>query len=346
MTFPLIGPTTPGAPTRRQFLVGVLAASALVACGSDDDGSSAPEVDGSSGPDDGFPRTIDTALGDVEVAAAPRRVVALGNEGDAALALGVVPALVPGSAGDPGVPDRWLVDALDDREVDVIDLTSGSVPYEQLAAARPDLILAGTFFGIEEIYDDLTAIAPTVAFESGYYEDSWQDQTRLVARALGHDGEAERVIAGVELAVTEVADAHPEWQDKTFAFAFHYDAANIQVINTTDDPSARLFLELGLALAPGSQELSTQAGGVGASIGLEHVGALDADVLVMLYASDDLRASLEANPLFTGIPAVADGRYQVITFELAVALRNPTPLSIPFALDQIERQLADALAPT
>ncbi len=66
----------------------------------------------------------------------------------------------------------------------------------------------------------------------------------------------------------------------------------------------------------------------------------------MLYASDDLRDSLEANPLFTGIRAVADGRYQVITFELAVALRNPTPLSIPFALDQIERHLADALPTT
>jgi len=339
-------PSAPSAHTRRQFLVGVLAASALAACGSDDERSSAAEATGGSGPDDGFPRTIGTALGDVDLAAAPRRVVALGNEGEAALALGVIPVMVPGSIRDPSAPDRWLADALDDHDVDVADLTSGSVPLERVSAAQPDLILAGTFFGIEDIYGDLTAIAPTVGYETGYYEDPWQDQTRLVARALGRDAEVEQVITEVERAITEVADAHPDWQGKTFAFAFHYDAANIQVINTVEDPSARLFLDLGLSLAPGSQELPTQDGGVGASIGLEHVGSLDADVLLMLYASDDLRTSLEANPLFAGIPAVADGRYQEVSFELAVALRSPTPLSIPFALDQIERHLSDALTTT
>ncbi|MGH9136618.1 MAG: hypothetical protein ACRD0G_06170 [Acidimicrobiales bacterium] len=37
------------------------------------------------------------------------------------------------------------------------------------------------------------------------------------------------------------------------------------------------------------------------------------------------------------------GRSTVIAFDLAVALRSPAPLSIPFALDRIEDHLTQAL---
>lgn len=333
--------------TRRHFLAGLAAITTLAACGSSDEYRADAAVTGADG--DGangdFPRTIRTALGEVHIERPPERILALGNEGEAALALGVVPVAVPGSALDPSTPDPWFAEALRLHDPTVLDLSSGAVPFEQVAAARPDLVLAGTYFGIDEVYDDITAIAPTVAYETGYYQDPWQYQVRLIARALGREPDADRVVTGVERKVAEVRAAHPDWDGKTFAFAFHYDAGSIQVINDPDDPVAQLFLDLGLVLAPGSRALPTQGGGVGASIGLEQVASLDADVLVMLYADETLRASLESNPLFAAVGAVAEGRSTVIDFELAVALRSPTPLSIPFALERIEGHLVEALGP-
>ncbi|MCA1672146.1 MAG: iron-siderophore ABC transporter substrate-binding protein, partial [Actinobacteria bacterium] len=81
----------------------------------------------------------------------------------------------------------------------------------------------------------------------------------------------------------------------------------------------------------------------GAQISLEQIGTLDADVLILAYTSDDLRKSLENNPVFQSVPAVKDGRYVPVSLATAFALRQPSVLSISYAIDQLEPGLAKAL---
>jgi iron complex transport system substrate-binding protein len=76
---------------------------------------------------------------------------------------------------------------------------------------------------------------------------------------------------------------------------------------------------------------------VNRSLGAEQVGLIDADLVRLGYASDELRAQLTASPLFQAVPAVRDGR--VFEFDVfgATAGNNPTLLNVPW---QLERQRA------
>lgn len=59
------------------------------------------------------------------------------------------------------------------------------IPFEQVASARPDVILAGTHYGIDDDHATLVGIAPVVTTAKGLTEDTWQDQTLLIGEALG-----------------------------------------------------------------------------------------------------------------------------------------------------------------
>ncbi|MGH3981786.1 MAG: hypothetical protein ACRDST_03610 [Pseudonocardiaceae bacterium] len=63
----------------------------------------------------------------------------------------------------------------------------------------------------------------------------------------------------------------------------------------------------------------------------------------MAYASDDLRTSLESNPVFRAAPAVRSGHYLPFSVDAISALRLPSVLSIPYGLDQLEPGLAKTL---
>lgn len=60
------------------------------------------------------------------------------------------------------------------------------------------------------------------------------------------------------------------------------------------------------------------------------MAAHDADVVIMAYASEDLRTSLEAIP-FQAAPAVCSGRYLPVSVDAISSLRLPLVLPIPTA---------------
>ena len=74
-------------------------------------------------------------------------------------------------------------------------------------------------------------------------------------------------------------------------------------------------------------------GDQGARISLEQLGILNADVLIISYASDDLRTSLESSPVFQAVPAVRNGHYLPVSLDTITALRLPSVLSIPHGLE-------------
>jgi hypothetical protein len=106
-----------------------------------------------------------------------------------------------------------------------------------------------------------------------------------------------------------------------------------QTINSPSDYAAQLLSDLGLSLPPAVTALR---GDQGAQISLERLDTLDADVLIMAYAPDDLRTSLESNPVFRAAPAVCSGHYLPVSVDGISAVRLPSMLSIPYGLDQLE----------
>lgn len=144
---------------------------------------------------------ITHAMGTTEVPEDPQRVVVLTNEGtEAALSLGVTPVGAANSwNGDP-----WW-DHITEAMGDAVPVgTENSINLELVAGLEPDLIL-GNKQRHEEIYPQLSAIAPTVLSER--LRGDWKVNFRLYAEALGRSERGEEVIAAYDAKVADLRAA-------------------------------------------------------------------------------------------------------------------------------------------
>ncbi|WP_448624890.1 ABC transporter substrate-binding protein [Geodermatophilus sp. URMC 64] len=174
----------------RLAVLVLAAALPLAACG----GTSGEEPAAGSPPaaDGAFPRTVEHAMGSTEIAEQPVRVVVLDTgELDSALALGVTPVGAVTTDVSSGFLSYLAEDAADVEQVGTI----GEPNLEAIAALRPDLILSNEVRH-EELYDELSAIAPTVFAEQ--VGAVWKDNLLLAAEALGLEDEAEAALADYE----------------------------------------------------------------------------------------------------------------------------------------------------
>jgi iron complex transport system substrate-binding protein len=320
---------------RRTILAGGLAlAGAIAGCAAPQPGA---EEDAAKA---GFPRRVETALGPVDIPRKPQRIVTLGREAEVMLAFGVTPVGMPKSYYSEGV-EPYLQDRIAGRDVTVLDMANG-IPYEQVAALRPDLILAGTYYQIEGEQARLSQIAPVVTFRRGSYVDTWQEQAVLIGEAVGEEQRAAAVVAQLEARIADFATRHPAWRDRTFTMSFNYEAGKITTMVDPEDFAIRLINQLGLVLSPGLAGLR-QAGTEQPDLSYEVVSTLDADVMLMAYISPDVQAQLEALPVFANLPSVREGRYIPVDLITVSALRTPMVLGIEYALDQLVPPLERAL---
>lgn len=290
-----------------------------------------------------FPVTITHTRGSTVIPAAPTRVVALGQgDVDAAIAVGgpLVGAVSDAYAADSIAP--WLVGRLDPAKVTMLaapDESGGSPDLERIAGLRPDLILATSLFGAEDVYDKLQRIAPTVIFPTDWNSLTWQDGARFVGKALGRSAEMHMAISSTEQRAAAARAAHPQLSGKTFSFSLALAADQIVTVNSTEDQGLGPFLSVGLTLPPLLAVLPHTAGPTGATISPEQLDLLNADGLFIAYLDPGVQAQVEANPVFRRMAAVEANRYFPIGPELAFALRKPSVLGLDWAYGQLEPSL-------
>ncbi|WP_155849946.1 ABC transporter substrate-binding protein, partial [Arthrobacter sp. H41] len=199
------------APARMRglFAAATIAVLSLSACSTGPtDGGSA----GTGGNDDGaaeaFPVTIEHAFGETTIEEKPERVATVSwVNADVSLALGVVPVGMPIDAygGNENGSTPWK-----DAKLEELDAAIGSenapaqyseadgIPFDEIAATNPDVIL-GVYSGLsQEDYDTLSEIAPVVAYPEIAYGTAWQDSTRIIGEALGLSDQAGELIADTE----------------------------------------------------------------------------------------------------------------------------------------------------
>jgi len=281
--------------------------------------------------------------GTTQPPASPRRVVSVGySDHDPLLALGVVPVAVrewiEGRAVWP-----WAEDELGAAEPAI--LPSAELNFEQIAALQPDLIV-GIYSGMtEDEYRTLSAIAPTVAQSADYVEFGvpWQEQTRVIGRAVGQEAEAEALVGEVEARFAEARERHPEFAGATGVVAASF-APGQYFVYGPEDGRGRFLSALGFGLPAAVTELAGDAFFV--EISRERLDLIDADVLIWVLAADGTRAAIEEDPLYQRLAAAQEGRAVFLepNGELAAALSFGTVLSLPFALDELVPALAAALA--
>ncbi len=148
-----------------------------------------------------FARDITHAMGVTDVPDNPLRVVILTNEGtEAILALGITPV----GAAQSWDGNPWHAH-LTDLLAETTDLgTELAVDLEVLATLEPDLII-GTKVRQEKIYEQLSAIAPTVMSET--IGGEWQKNMAFYADVLGKSAEAETALAAFDARTKAIHDA-------------------------------------------------------------------------------------------------------------------------------------------
>lgn len=298
--------------------------------------------------EDAYPVTFTHAFGETTLAAKPERIVTIGwTTQDAVLALGEVPVAIPEQmwGGDEKGVLPWVNDAvakLGKPMPEIINFDT-DIPYERLLALTPDLILA-PYSGItKEQYDRLSAIAPTVAYANDPWAGSWQDIMLTTGKALGKSAEAQAIVDGVNAKFAAAAAAHPEFKGKSFTFgSLWVGTAGMNVYSATD-PRIPMVEQLGLVVSPGVTELSKQPGYF-FDVSLENLASVDADVLILLDEGGPESDALYANDLIQRFAPVADGRMLRLNGKSYVmATSAPSPLSIPWMLDEFVAGLAGAV---
>ncbi|HEY9335198.1 MAG TPA: iron-siderophore ABC transporter substrate-binding protein [Kribbella sp.] len=270
-----------------------VAALALTACGGSQDEDS-PDAAGAS---DGFPRTVEHAMGSTEIPAKPKRVVALdASFVDATLILDT-PVVgyteyrsIKGSLPDYLGDDRTKYGS----EAQAVG-TLAEPNLEKIAELNPDLIVTAKVRH-EKQYEQLSKIAPTIMSETT--GPTWKDNIRLEAKALGQEALAEQEITAYEKAARTVGDA------------INAKAGNptISVTRFVDGPtrlyqkksfSGIVMQDAGLA-RPKSQDVDDFA----LEISPERIKDADADaIFVTVYADEKglgqkTAAQFKANPLW------------------------------------------------
>ncbi|WP_462188542.1 MULTISPECIES: iron-siderophore ABC transporter substrate-binding protein [unclassified Frankia] len=320
----------------KLLLAAILAATALAVtagCGSSDDGSGGTAASASAATGS-FPVTLKNKFGTTVIKSQPKRIIALSYEEDILATLGITPIAYAKNEYKPDGVFPWLQGKIDLSKSAALG-TSGDLNLEQIAALHPDLILATNFYGLADYYDRLSKIAPTVGYTDDAGIATWQENSTIIGKAVGRDADTRKAIAAIEKIIQDTRSSLPGLAGKTFSYSFYYEPGGLAVIDDPKTVSVQLYTELGMKLAPG-----VTANVVDRSLSMEKLDALDADFVLIGFATPALKTEMNGNKLFTDIPAVKAGRVLQVDAFTAGAVNNPTILNIPWQLEQLKPTLA------
>ena len=346
-------------PSRAAFLAGggLAVLGALVACsdgdaggsggGSDSGGDAQVEGEGTTA----YPLTLVSPYGETVLDGVPQRIAVVGGLGDleTVVALGLAPVLTPWTVEDMG----WLVGREEQMaRAEKIDVWADAFPYEVLAAAEPDLIVAQTLDAVGDRFERLSAIAPVLVRDSeeeyGQTSKDWRALVRSLAVAVDRAAAGEQVIADAEQHISDVAAAHPEYEGRTVSILINRGQEyGIELVNLAGTTTEELLTTLGFAPHPHADEVTE-------ALSLENLSLADADVLVIHQhgGEDDPEVAaewLESSDLYQRLEAVQAGVVGHTDVEstygwcLPWGLSWPDPLCLPYIVDQLESVLDGVL---
>lgn len=316
--------------SRRGFL-GVTGAAGLLvttACSSNKSANGEPgEV------------IVKHRFGETKIPAPPKRAVSAGfTEQDDLLAVGVVPIAVTGWFGEqPFAVWPWARPKLGTAQPTVLNLDNG-LQFDQIAALKPDLIVACNAGVDQDSYNRLSAIAPTIAqTDDQPFFEPWKIQATAIGQAVSQADQMQSLITGVDDTFARVAEANPNFEGKRVLL--------LQGTIVLDSVTATLgwrtdFLtQLGFAIPDRITEFAVDD--LRAKIPRDRMAeALDAaDLLIWTTETEEEQNRLVADPTFQQLRArsIFTGK------DLAGAIAFSSTLSLPAVADQLPPMLARAL---
>ncbi|MFC3844032.1 ABC transporter substrate-binding protein [Paenibacillus sp. MAH-36] len=159
--------------------------------------SNSPTPSPSAQPSSSTAYTVKHAMGETKITGTPKKVVVLTNEGtEAVLSLGIKPVGAVKSFTSTG---DWYEHIKADMQGVTVVGDENQPNLELIASLKPDLII-GNKLRQEKVYQQLSAIAPTVFSEK--LMGDWQINYRVYAEALNKKAEGDKIIGDFENRIT------------------------------------------------------------------------------------------------------------------------------------------------
>jgi iron complex transport system substrate-binding protein len=313
--------------SRRGFLAATAGAALVAACSSTKPGEVAK--DGSV--------TVKHIFGETKIPAPPKRVVSAGfTEQDDLLAVGVVPiAVTDWFGGEPFGVWPWAQPKLGGAQPVVLNLNDG-IQVDQIAALKPDLIVATNAGLDQDTYTKLSAIAPTIAQSgSDAFFEPWKDQATAIGQAVFKADDMASLIAGIDEKFTIAGKNNPQFAGRKVLLlggTFYQDSVRVTAPGWRTD----FLTNMGFTVPDTGGELVPRN---------KMAAVLDgADVLIWKTESDEEQAALLADPGVAKLQATVAKRNVFTGKDLSGAIAFASPLSYPMVADQLPRMLARVLA--
>jgi iron complex transport system substrate-binding protein len=334
-------------PVSRRFTHALAAAAvlalALSACSAaPGPGPKASETSASGS----FPVTIEHAFGKTTLESEPTRVVTWGwGSADDAIALGVVPVAIPFQSygGDKKGVLPWISEALKKKNVKAPTVLPDSKepPYEDIAKAAPQVILAAYSGITQKQYDLLSKIAPVVAYPGEAWATDWRELITITGKALGRSTQATALLAGIDKEVAAQAAAHPEFAGKTIALTS--DSGGTFYVYKKEDPRVAFTLDLGFVSAPSVDALATDKASFYYTLSHEQLDKLTSNVLVNFGATQKESDAFLTASYAKAIPQVRTGSVaSPVGAAFISSVSPPTGLSLTWGIKDYVALLSDA----
>lgn len=290
------------------------------------------------------PVTINHAFGQTVVPSPPKRVVSAGfTEQDDLLAVGVVPtATTEWFGNEPFAVWPWAQAKLGGAQPTVLSIYDG-IQVGQIAALKPDLIVATNAGVNEDTYQQLSAIAPTIP-QSGAepFFEPWKLQANTIGEAMFQADRMRSVIAGVDGRFAAVANKYPQFARKKVFLLSGNTFWQDSVIAAIPSWKTEFLTQMGFVIPEGIAAYGR--GDDRAYLDPNDPAPLDeADVLIWKTESQADIDALLAIPGIANLRATRENRNVFTSNEQAGAIAFCSPLSLPFVADQLPPLLAKAL---
>lgn len=256
-------------------------------------------------PDAAAGRVVETTLGSVTVPDRITSVVVIDGRRDLDIALAFdlpivgIPVETEAPAEMPGALTAATATLLADGVPELYP--RNIVDIEAIAAADPDIII-GRDEVVEEIYDDLSAVAPVLPVGSTGSGVPWQDDVTAIGAALGRDGDAAAIITEYDDRIAQFRTDHAQLITDTTVVPISTSDGDISL--GRERITSIVLEDLGATFGSAWEQATPEA-----EFSRESVTVLsDADAILAAIGTEEELTAMNANPLWTNLPAVTDGR--------------------------------------
>ena len=253
-------------------------------------------------------KVVEDAFGPVEVPLHPQRIVVLDDHTflDPVLALGIKPVGVVSCAPiclEPfrGIPNEFVADIPD------VGTNAMEPSLEQIISLNPDLILANE--GNEKIYEQLTAIAPTVLTD--YHSVmNFKERLQYFAQILGEENRAGTLLAQYEDQIQQLQRQLGAKLETVTVSTLYFHDSQIFVASLDALTHHQIVSDVGLQFTQSHKNLKTPW----ASLSIEALPDYDADYLFLITSDESL--SFLDQPVWSTLKAVQNNQAYAVKWDV------------------------------